>query len=532
MTEHTETRRAFINGHIFTAENGQPWAEAVLIEDGLFVAVGSNDEIRALAHNATLHDLGGKMVMPGIHDAHTHLLFSGLKFRSECRLRENAGPDEIVDDLCSCDSCLGGKLGGWIVGGEFNPNVFEAGKLDRSFLDAAFPDTPVFLYEYTIHHGLANSKALELAGIDASTLDPWGGKYVRREGSNEPTGVMVERATWPVQRAIPRYSNDTYRDALEWAIAVNHKMGITSVQEASASHIELELLNQLDREGALNMHIAAHLVWQEEGFGGGVSSEELDQLIVDRADYASEHVRTNFVKCWLDGAPLPPFFTEAGLDPGTGNADASSLLIPEDELVQALAGFDRAGLSLKIHCAGEGSVRAALNAVERVRQQNGPGVTHEVAHTTFFHPDDLARFAANNVVAEMSPAIWHLKGPEFAGLAKGYKFASLHKAGTHVTIGSDWIITPDPNLFPALQGVVERGEESVDLATALKMMTIAGATAVGMEEQIGSVSPGKSADFIVLDRDLFSISSSEIGDTKVLLTVFEGRTVFDRGKED
>lgn len=532
MAQGVEGRRAYVNGHVFTAERDHPWAEAMLVENGRFMAVGTNEQIIKMSGDAPVEDLAGRMVMPGIHDAHIHLLFSGLKFRSECRLRENANASEIIEDICTCEACLGGKLGGWIVGGEFNPNVFEPGTLDRSFLDEAFPDTPVFLYEYTIHHGLANSKALELAGIDASTPNPWGGEYVRREGSDELTGVMIERATWPVQRAIPRYSPDTYRDALQWAIAVTHKMGITSVQEASASHIELELLNQLDAEGALNLHVAAHLVWQEEGFGGGVSSEELDRLIADRANYVSEHVRTNFVKCWLDGAPLPPFFTEAGLDPQTGQAATSKLLIPEDELVQALAGFDRAGLSLKIHCAGEGSVRAALNAVERVRRENGPdGPRHEVAHTTFFHPDDLKRFAANNVVAEMSPAIWHLEGPEFAGLAEGYKFASLYHAGTHVTIGSDWIITPDPNLFPALQGVIERGKESVDLTTALEMMTIAGARAVGRDDQIGSIRAGKSADFIVLDRDLFAVPLGEVGGTKVLRTVFEGRTVFDRALE-
>jgi len=470
--------------------------------------------------------------MPGIHDAHIHLLWSGLKFRIECRLRPGADAAEIVEDLCECAKCAGSRLSGWLIGGEFNPNAFRSGSVDRAMLDEAFPDTAIYLYDYSIHHGLANSRALELAGVDASTPDPHGGRYVRRTGSREPTGELVERATWAVKRAIPPYSDDLYRDAIAWAIGMANRFGITSVQEASATLPELEILRDLDAEGSLSLRVAAHLVWKEEAFGGGMSCDALNRLIADRRDYASAHVRTGFVKCWMDGAPLPPHFTQSSIDPTTNRIDASQLVISEDELYEGLLRFDAEGLSLKIHCAGDGAVRTALNAIERVRHTNGDGgPLHEIAHAGFIHPDDRPRLRALRVIAEMSPAVWHYTGPEFAGLADGFKFRTMDALGTRVTIGSDWIITPDPNLFPALQGVLERGHESVDVATALRMMTSAGADAVGMSHEFGTIAPGQLADFIVLDRDPFAVPTAAIGATRVLRTFFEGRCVYESPEE-
>jgi predicted amidohydrolase YtcJ len=521
----SQLRSAFINGRIYTADAAQSWSQAILVDAGVIIAVGSTDEIMAAAgSNASIVDLGGQFVMPGLHDAHNHILASGLKFRFECRLGLNPSADDVVSALCECAKCQQGKLSGWIIGGEYNPNVFPPGTLDREFLDAAFPDTPVFLADMSIHHGFANSKALELAGIDANTPDPHGGRIVRREGSTEPTGELVERATWQVKRAIPQYEPDIYREAVAWAIGIANQCGITSLQEAGGTLPELRVLNALDADGKLSAHVAVHLIWQEEAFSG-VSQDEMDALIDARATFESDHVRTSFIKIWLDGAPLPPHFTQSNLDPVTGQPDAN-VVIGETDLTEALLRFDRQGLTVKIHCAAEGSVRAALNAIETVRATNGNGPRHEIAHALFVHPDDLGRLSRLNVGAEMSPALWHIKTPELAGLDHGCKFATLRNSGADVTIGSDWIVTDTPNLFPALQGMLDRGPESVSLENAIEMMTIAGTRAVGMGARTGSIEPGKMADFIVLDRNLFEIPISQVGEARVLRTVFEGQTVY------
>lgn len=521
---------AFVNGSIYTVEPSTPWAEAALIDDGVFTVVGSDAEVRAAAPSDTeFVDLGGRMAMPGLHDAHTHLLFSGLKFRYEARLTPGGTADEIVNDLhnCRCAELVDDGEEAWIVGGEFVPGDFANGKPDREFLDEAFPDQPVFLYDYTIHHALVNSAALRRAGLSSYSAEPDGGRLIRRDGSGELTGELVEQARWPVMRAMPDYRAEIYRDAVAWAASVCHQHGITSVQEASASPQALTAYRDLDMAGALNLHVAAHLVWREEGFGMA-DTAQLDRTIADRAAFASTHLDTNRIKIWLDGAPLPPHLTQADLDP-SGNVDDTNILVPADQLTQVTAGFDAAGLSVKIHCAGEGSVRAALDAFESVRQANGEGgPAHEIAHCTFIHDDDYKRFGQLDVVAEMSPAIWHI--PEY-GLDDGFKFRTVLDSGATMTVGSDWIITPNPNLFPGLQGMLQRGAESVELDAALRLMTAGGAAAVGRADAGGTIAVGKTADLIVLDRNLFQIPVDEIGTTQVLRTVFEGVTVFDADRQ-
>lgn len=516
---------ALLNGRIYTVDSTAPWVQAVLIEDGCFTVVGSDDQVRSAApHDTEFIDLDGCLTMPGLHDAHTHLLFSGLKFRYEARLTPNGTTAEIVRDLqeCQCGKLVDEGEQAWIIGGEFVPSAFADEELDRSFLDKAFPDQPVFLYDYTIHHGLANSKALEIAGLSDETPDPPGGRLIRRAGTNELTGELVEQARWPVMRSIPNYRDEIYQDAVSWAISTCHRYGITSVQEASASPQALAAFHDLDDANALNLHIAAHLVWREEGFGMATTAE-LDRTIVNRASYASAHVDTARIKIWLDGAPLPPHMTQADLD-ANGNTDPRNILVPPDQLTEALRRFDAARMSVKIHCAGEGSVRAALDAFEAVRNINGTlATTHEIAHCTFIQDQDYERFERLNVVAEMSPAIWHI--PEY-GLDDGFKFRTVLDSGATMTIGSDWIITPNPNLFPALQGMLQRGSESLDLTTAVQLLTLDGAKVVGQAHRRGSISPGKSGDLIVLDRNIFKVPTDEISATRVLRTVFEGRTVF------
>ncbi|MFM2280837.1 MAG: hypothetical protein RLZZ444_3068, partial [Pseudomonadota bacterium] len=369
----------YVNGKIWTGNKREPWADAIVVREGRITAIGSLSVLhQSVDVEVDTVDLGGRLVIPGFHDAHIHLLASGLKFRTECRLTANALADQVVKDICQCQMCRNGKLSDWIVGGEINPNIYEPGTFDRSFLDAAFPDRPVYLYDYTTHHALVNSKALNLAGIDAETDDPFGGRYVRRAGSREPTGELVERGSWAVKRVIPPYSDEVYMDALRWAVGIANKFGITSVQEASASLPELKGLNVLDQEGQLSLHVAAHVVWREEAYGGD-TCDRLEELIRRRDEFASEHVRTQFVKCWLDGAPLPPHFTHSGLNED-GGIDTSKIQIPFEDLVEMLIRLDREGTTLKIHCAGMGAVRHALNALEAMRKANGDaGPLHEIA---------------------------------------------------------------------------------------------------------------------------------------------------------
>ena len=366
-------RTAYLNGRIYTVDADRPWAEAILVEDGVIANVGTSAHIRAAAGaDCAIVDLAGRMVMPGIHDAHGHILLAGLKHRYECRLPADALGRDYGERLCDCIACSRGKLSGWVIGGDFNPTLSAPGEVDRKYLDEKFPDTPVYLHDYSLHHGLANSKALELAGITADTPDPFGGRIVRREGSNEPTGELVERATWQLFSVLPSPEPDVHAAALRWALETASRFGVTSIQEASASRPELEMLQQIDREKGLTLRVYAHIPWREEHFGHA-TTEALDRLIAERSSFSSERLKTDFVKVFMDGSPLGPHFTDAQIDPATGLPQPGKLLHSREDLTAALIAWDKAGITAKIHCTGDAAVQLVLQAMGDMRAASHEG---------------------------------------------------------------------------------------------------------------------------------------------------------------
>jgi len=514
----------YTNAEIYTMDPRQLWANALAIEGDKFIQVGSNEDIKKFVGKKTIVvDLQERMVMPGLHDAHTHLEWAGIFMHHECSLPHNATQSKIVETLQNCDVR---RPENWITAGLYSPFIFEKGRSDNTFLNEAFPNTPVYLTDYSAHHGLANAKALERAGISLTTSDPAGGVIVRDPDTGAITGELIETANSLMQRVIPAYDDRVYRNALQWAIKMSNQHGITSVQEASATRRELLILNELENKNALSLRVSAHLVWQYERFADATLSE-IQKLREDRAQYQSSRVDTRFIKVWLDGAPLPPNLTHSDLD-DANRVDSDKLLITQKELNQVIASLDKQGFVVKMHVAGKGAARTALNALEYTRKANGDGgPLHELSHAGFIHEDDMQRMSKLGAVAEMSPAVWHLNLPGFDDLSNTFRFKSLKNKGVHTVVGSDWIIMPTPNLFPALQGMLERGEESIDLASALATVTINGAQVTQQDHLIGSIEKGKYATFIVLDQNLFKIPVNKIHETAVDMTIFEGREVYE-----
>lgn len=512
----------YVNGRIFTLDPTNEWADAMLVSEGKIQAVGEENQLRQQYTSARVIDLDTKFVMPALHDAHTHMLFSGLRMNFFAQIRPQATATEVIEDLMAfCESPESNLLpGGWIMGARVDPFTFGPNGLDKSLLDEAFPDRPVFLYQNAVHHGFANSAALAAAGVDESVKDPTGGRFVRSP-AGKLTGALVEQATWPVLRSCPEFPDAIHDSALSWAVEACHRWGITSVQEASGSWQMLRSLKRLESAQRLDLNVHCHIVWREEAWGMA-SAESLDRLIERRAEFSSPHISTDCVKFWLDGSPMPPYRTSFSL-----GSDSEDLLIPAAEVLQAMESFDRQGIRMKIHCAGTGSVRYALDLLAEVRERNGGKETsHEIAHCNAVSAQDIDRFAKLNVIAEFSPTVW--SDPAYAAnFSEGYRFDAFHRAGAHITVGTDWGVTAEPNLFPGLAGMVNRGTESIDIKSAIRSVTTDGARAVGADHERGSLGPGKRADFIVLDRDLINCPPSEIGGTHVLRTVIEGRTVFE-----
>ncbi len=513
------------NGRVYTVDDSRPWAQALAIEGERLVFVGDDKGVeKYIGPETEVIDLGGRMVMPGIHDAHTHLLWAGLQLNYGCQFSSDVTLDDVLAKLRECAADR--PEDEWLVAGLFSYDQFPDNRPHRSYLDEVFPDRPVFVRERTFHHALANTRALETAGIDENTEAPYGGA-LPRDQAGSLTGEMVETATELVEPYLPAMPADLNLAALRWAVEINNQYGITSVQEASANLPTLQTLAALDAEGGLSLHVAAHLIWGSPQFGG-MDNDGLEQLIERRGDYASEHVDVDFIKIWVDGSPTPPYFTQADVLPD-GAIEFDRVLFPPEMLNDAVTRFDRMGLKIKLHVAGDGSARAALDAIEMARKANpGSEARHELGHTNLVTPADMPRFGELNAIAEMSPTMWHVLGRLLGDPPRdAWEFGTLHEHGAMLTIGTDWVVTPTPNLFPPLEGMLDRGDESIDLPAALRAMTLNGAYAVNRDTISGSLEQGKFADFIVLDRNLFDIPVSEISKTRVLRTVFEGTTVFN-----
>jgi hypothetical protein len=514
-----------VNGRVYTVNESTPWAQAVAIRNGRFVYVGDDSHAREFVGPSTeLVNLQGRFVMPGIHDAHSHLLWAGLTAKFGCKLPGGAFGQPQIAALRKCAASL--RPEEWLVGGLFSPDQFPGGKPHRKYLDEAFPDRPVYLSESSLHNGLANSRALELAGINAATPNPHNGMIVRGP-DGQLTGELVEAAIRMVKKQIPAPSPEQVRSVLEWAVGVANRSGITSIEEPSGDEVLLQGLQDLESRRVLTLDIAVYLMWGGQTFQS-TSDSEVQTLIERRKKYQSAHVHPDGVKIWLDGAPTPPYYTEADLDPITKTARPEHLAIAPDQLNEAVRRFDAAGLQLKMHVAGAGAARVALDAIEAARKANlRSTVRHQLAHNNLIALEDMDRMKKLNATAEMSPALWQIMGATLLNPPqKAWQFKSLKARGMLMTMGTDWGLLDEPNLFPPLQGTLAHGDESIDLPFAIKMATLNGAVAVGAERDRGSIQVDKQATFIVLDRDLFAVKPADVGATKVLTTVFEGRVVY------
>ncbi|KAG4273633.1 hypothetical protein FPRO04_09500 [Fusarium proliferatum] len=431
--------------------------------------------------------------MPGIHDAHTHLLVASMQKMSEISIGSDSTAATIAENIkkgqASCACVQAHFRGDWLITNFYAGQNFPDGKMDRKYLDDTFPEQPVLVRDVSCHNVALNTAALMRVGYGADVEDPPGGQYMRRP-DGQLTGELVEAASAEVFASLPQPPVSVVKEALIYGIKMSesHKFGITSLREASANTLYLYAL--------------------------------LDQ-----------HVDARFVKFWMDGVPIPPHFTQCDIGPD-GHPNEESLLLTFEELLEALTKHDAKGLTCKIHCAGDGSARRALDVLERVRQSNPSGPVHELAHCNAIHQDDIKRMAELRITAEMSPAIFHDTSltSNYPHIFK-WPFKELQDTGVHVTVGSDWFLTDTPGLFPALSAIVERfgmqeGKTAKEVGGTkiCRVITLAGAEAVGKASEMGSIETGKRVNFIAVDRDL---SRGEFSGAKVLKTWFEGKMVWE-----
>jgi predicted amidohydrolase YtcJ len=539
-------------GRIYTVDAANAWAEALAIRDGKLVFVGADSDVESLiASNTRVIDLKGHMVMPGINDVHVHPLLGGRADLYECHFLPTLSLDEVLA-IVRADARKA-KPGAWIVGGSWGSNfTSELSTLEAlRALDDASEGHPVLLRDDSVHNRWVNSRALELAGIDASTPDPIDGVIVRDHASGAPVGLLFESAVAAVEHAAEvanPYSLEANVSAVARAIEILNSFGVTGLQDAAVSGAVLSTYNNLDAQGKLSAWVVGSMMAERAGFLNDLVG---DELIDQRATFASPHVRPSYVKIFLDGVPMSrtSAFIEPYLpDKAHGCCFRGTTIKTLPELARLIAKQEDRGLAVKIHCAGDGAVRTALDAIDVVRSFKGvTPLTHHIAHAGFVDPTDIRRFKDLNVVADLSPILWYpnqiIDGIEQAvgeRVREYWPNRNLLEAGVLIATGTDWPVIPNPDPWSGLEGLVTRRnpsgqfdgalwpEQAIDLPRAIEAYTLSPARAMGTASFTGSLSVGKSADLIVLDRNLFEIAPSDIADTKVLTTFFEGRVVYER----
>jgi predicted amidohydrolase YtcJ len=541
------------NGRIYTVDRAAPWASAVAIRNGRYIAIGDDAAVEAVKGPATrIVDLEGRMAMPGITDIHTHMLMGGQAEMFDLNFASSLG----VDEICAAVRAYAEKQppGGWIVGAQFGtdklPQLNSAASLAK--LDAASLGHPVLLRDDTHHNRWVNSETLRRCGVTKDTPNPDQGEIGRDAGTGELTGMLIESAAGLAERVLEQsghYTDEMNQQAMARSVATLNSYGVTSFLEAASMKPIMAALKGLDDRGALTAWAGCAMPAVEPSFMFGVSGDELLAL---REQFRSRHVKPDFVKFFLDGVPgfkTAAFHEPYTADPIRGCCFRGQTLMSVPDLIRWLGKCEKQGLSVKIHCAGDAAVSQALDAIEVVRSFNGPTkLTHQIAHASYITPEDVKRFAELGVVPDLSPIIWYptffLEGHKVAmGAERAERFwpnRDLKEAGAMLTTGSDWPVSPNPDPWCGVEGLVTRRnhsgefgdatlwpEQALDIADVIEIYTINGARAMGHEGVTGSVEIGKSADLIVLDRNLFETAPTDLAGTKVLTTYFEGRVVHE-----
>jgi predicted amidohydrolase YtcJ len=527
-------------GRVFTADARLTVAEAVAVRDGRIAWVGSAADAATHVDTGTrVLELEGRTVVPGFQDAHVHAPHGGLA-KLECYLYEARSAEEclaIVTRYTAEHPDLE-----WIAGGGWSTDLFPGGTPSRADLDAICLDRPVYLENVDGHSAWVNSRALALAGFTRETPDPPGGR-IERDESGEPQGTLHEGAADVVEALLPPRAQNEWEEAIVRAQAELHGLGITAWQDAEVTEVVLRAYRAVAERGELTMRVEGNFSW--DAAEGGI--EDRVEALVDQRERGSlGRLRLRGAKIFVDG--VMETFTATLLEPYVGTDNTGISMFEPDELARMVTLLDGRGFQVHMHTIGDRAVRDALHAIEAAKRANGArDARHHLAHLQLVHPDDLPRFAELGVVANVSP-LWACHSPYIDELtvpfigpersARMYPFASLLRAGARLAFGSDWTVST-PNPLPQTEVAVTRTspetrdqqpllpEEAIDLPTALQTFTAGSAYVNFLDDETGTLEPGKLADLVVLDRDILDPGSGPIGDARVLLTLSEGESVYE-----
>jgi predicted amidohydrolase YtcJ len=529
----------YTNGRVYTVDADQPWAEAVAIKDGKFLVVGSNSEVEPVAGPATdVVDLAGSFVMPGLVDIHIHPSMSMI-FRVFCELPGTFYAPTEEQTIAALKDCIAAYPADqeWFFAEGYSTPVMSEETLSREFLDALIPDRPAYIKDESGHFAWANSRAFELLDIDRNTPDTPEG-FFSRGPDGEPAGQVFESAMNPFEDAILPLSPEVARLAKTKLLEQATAQGVTAIGDAYVFERDLPDWQVLKREGALDAHVVLY-------HKGNLGTAELTPVETIAGCYDAYDLPGHpGVKVSMGGAIQS--YTEVMVGDGYADGRRVEPLIPIEALSEYARALDRAGIQIKVHAIGDGTVRATIDGFEPAITGRGENaLRHHIDHCTFVRPDDMARMRDLGIPCSAWPMLNAPSGyvmdqarylkPEV--FHEGSPNRALIDAGVMVANHSD---APQANLWPwwGMEATVTRGfpgnpetpplgaHQAITLEEAIQVHTLNAAWVLRLDDLTGSIEAGKSADMIVLNHDLFEIPETEIHKTKVQKTIFQGQPVY------
>jgi predicted amidohydrolase YtcJ len=526
--------KLLINGQVHTMEAERPHASALAISGERILAVGNGTALRdLLAPGGEVIDLQGRCVLPGLADSHIHFTSYALGLRA-LDLSDALSLDKVLARVAERTREIPPSkrhpepIEGWIVGRRWDQERWPERRFPTAAdLDEVAPAQPVVLTAKSGHALVTNSCALRLAGIDASTPDPPGGR-IGRDAAGQPDGMLFEESAMALVTAlIPQPGPEETDDALRKAFPDAWRVGLTAIHDVDGTRA-FEAYQRLHARGELGLRVVKYLPAStldcalELGLRGGLGDDWL---------------RVGGIKAFADGALGPR--TAAMLAPYEGEPDNLGVLTIDEDALRDLAHKAVAsGLPLAIHAIGDRANRLVLDVLADL----GGGLRHRIEHVQLIHPDDVGRLAALGVAASMQP-IHATQDCEMADrywderCATAYAWRSLTEAGTVLAFGSDCPVE-DLNPFLGIHAAVTRRrvdgfpgpngwypEQRLTVMEAVRAYTLGAARAAGLEDRLGLLAPGKLADLVVLDRDIFTCDPMAIAETRVTATMIAGRFV-------
>ena len=518
-----------LGARVHTVDPAKPAAEAIAICGERIARVGTTADIEKLVGPKTRTVRAeGRLVVPGFNDAHVHLI-DGANEIVGVDLRPAKSEEEMARMLAAQAAKL--PKGRWIQGGYWDHEAWPSKTLPtRQQIDAATPDHPVFVQRLDGHMALVNTLALTLAGVTRDAKDPEGGTIVR-DASGEPTGVFKDNAMSLVSKAIPADTLPEVMDKARAALKYAASLGVTSVQDMTASPTELQAYRALRKSGDLTARI-----YSIQNYGAPMAGGR----------GGDDWIHTGGRKLFADGSMGSG--TAAFFEPYADDPKTSGLLLQSPEALQkAIFAADAAGFQPVVHAIGDRANAIVLEAFEQLAKARGAKDRRpRIEHAQVVRDADKARFKATGVIASIQPSHciddmrWAERRIGKARTPISYDFKSFVDAGARVAFGTDWYVEPlNPMLglyaavtrqFP--DGTPEGGwfpEERISMAQAIEYYTLGAAYAEFAESRKGSITEGKLADLVILSHDLFTVAPRQILDTKPVLTITGGRVVYEAG---